>query len=88
MKTVLLNGEPITNEDARTLVDLLLRHGGNDENSAAAAINTGLDTNADAVDLTAPGRAAVLRVLHHELDVILARQAAHVAREPVGRFTG
>lgn len=72
---ILLNGEPITDDDARSLVDLLLRSGGADAASAAAAINTALDTSADAVDLSAPGCAAVMHVLSDELDTVLANQA-------------
>jgi hypothetical protein len=68
---MLLNGEPISDADARTLVDLLLRHGGVDEKSAAGAINAALGTEADAVDLSPAAAAAVIRTLNDEFDVVL-----------------
>jgi hypothetical protein len=59
-----INGTPITDDDARTIIDLLLRGGENaDDLSAATAIDQALAEHADAVDLSSAGTTAILGIL-------------------------
>ena len=58
-----INSIRIRVEDARTLVDLLLRQGAADDLSAATAIETGLAEGGADVDLSNAGLRAVWQVL-------------------------
>ena len=58
-----LYGIPVTEEDCRTLVDLLLRVGRADDLTAAATIEHGLEAEAELIALPLEQRDAILGVL-------------------------
>jgi len=63
---VIVNGTPITDDEAKTLVDLLLLNHEPDALSAAGAIEVALAENIEEVDLSVAGQTAVTSVLERE----------------------
>ena len=68
-----LNGVPISDSDARTLVDLLMRLGRADDLSAASVIEYALAERIRRVDLSEAGAPAVVGVLDDPPDGGLAQ---------------
>jgi hypothetical protein len=78
---VRLAGIPINKADCRTLVDLLLRVGREDDLAAAAAIERGLATDATIIALSTSDRRAILGVLDDPPDGGLVELRGELARD-------
>ena len=75
-RMVELNGAPISDSDARTLVDLLMRVGRADDLSAASVIEYALAERIQSVDLSEARAAAVLGAVDDPPDGGLSHSAA------------
>ena len=74
--TMRLCGTPVADRDARALVDLLVRHGGNDAIAAATVIDQGVRRHVFAVPLSSREREAVLHVLDDAPDGLVKLRGA------------
>ena len=80
-----LAGIPLMDDDARTLVDLLLRVGRADDLSDAAAIERGLAVEAKLIALTTSERTAILGVLDDPPDGLAALRGVLLRAHRLGR---